>query len=117
MVMSLFKDSIIVNVQQYLVWLDVLGDTFLGLYELIKCLKLLGHMIDSIIDDFFYLDEVMGVAEAPSHLWILESVFLQAIIAQRKLMGATVLTDLLIVGCANSKRNTLRHHIHLLIRS
>ena len=75
-------------------------------------------MIDSIINDFFYLDEVMVVAgEAPSHLWILESVFLQAIIAQGNLMGATVLPDLLIVSSTDRKRNILSHHIHLLVSS
>lgn len=75
-------------------------------------------MVDSIINDFFYLDEVMVIAgEAPSHLWILESVFLQAIIAQGNLMSATVLSDLLIVSGADRKRNILRHHIHLRVCS
>ena len=58
----------------------------------------------------------MGVGEAP-HLWILESVFLQAIIAQGKLMSATILADLLVMGSTDSKRDTLRHHIHLRISS
>jgi hypothetical protein len=80
MIMGVLKNSIIIDKLNNLVGLYVLRYPFLRLNELVKGLKLLGHMVNCIINNFVYLDEFMVIAKA-CHLCIGICMFLETIFA------------------------------------
>lgn len=112
MVVSLLEDAIVVYEVQDLVGLDILRDALLALNELIERLELLGHVIDSVIYDLFYLHEFMISTRAPGCGVGLAGVFSEAEVAERELMSAAILADFLVVRSAYREWNILRHARH-----
>lgn len=78
MIMGVFKNSIIIDKLDKLVRLDLLRYRFLDLDEVIERLKLLGHVVNSVVYNFFNLYEFMVTSKA-CHLWIRISMLLQTI--------------------------------------
>ncbi len=110
-IMSIFKNSIIIDKLYNLLRLYIRKDPFLWLNELVECLKLLWHVVYGLINYFIYLDKFM-VTKA-CHLWIRICMLLKTIITERKLMSSAILSYFLVMGSTDSEWHINWDHLHL----